>query len=392
MLTVAKKNRSLTFYNLSSKRNISEKKYTPFFNLIPTLNTNVAVSSLNCTRSFNKQLDEKLTYLINKEDKITQRLQVKLKENPQFKGYRRKGVELALEYEKADVEMGGKGSANWSREERKQLIKDGKVSGVEGHHSNNVANYVEEQADPNNIKFYKDRETHKNEGHKGNFKNPSTGEKIDRKNMLRKTNLKRIFKNEVQGLSFTIAIALGVGFTINFIINVAQSGIRNDNVKEIVSNSSNGLGEIGIVAGINYIIGRTMGETLQNAIINYIKMSGGNISENVIKMCDMMSIGILTTSVFFIYSFMKLKKKGMETKKALLSSGKQASISLSILLVSLIVQKMYGGLTGILVGACLGIGLTICYLTYEVFDIKKNKELYEKIYILIVQGHKPILI
>ena len=93
--------------------------------------------------------------------------------DPNFRGSRSKGVKLAWKYEKADIEMGGKGSANWNENQRQEILENGKVRGAEGHHQRNVADHPEDQADPNNIKYYKSREEHLQEGHGGDFKNES---------------------------------------------------------------------------------------------------------------------------------------------------------------------------------------------------------------------------
>lgn len=58
----------------------------------------------------------------------------------QVKGaLRSKGVHLVWKYEQAEIQMGGKGTSNWSRQERQNILKVGKVRGAEGHHINSVA-------------------------------------------------------------------------------------------------------------------------------------------------------------------------------------------------------------------------------------------------------------
>jgi len=54
---------------------------------------------------------------------------------------------------------------------------------------------------------------------------------IDKNKMLKDTNSKRVFKNELHGLGVAVAIGLGVGFTIGFAVTLAQSGITPESVK-----------------------------------------------------------------------------------------------------------------------------------------------------------------
>jgi len=82
--------------------------------------------------------------------------------------------------------MGGKGSADWSPAQQEEILQnrsdvvnksktvDGKqvnpkggVRGTEGHHQKNAADHPEHQANPDNIKFYKDKPSHLEEGHGG---------------------------------------------------------------------------------------------------------------------------------------------------------------------------------------------------------------------------------
>ena len=107
-----------------------------------------------------------------------------------------------------------------------QEIKEtGKVRGAEGHHQKNVADHPEDQGDPDNIKFYKSRKEHLEKGHNGDFHNSSDAPKIDKDKMLKKTNSKRVFRNEIKGIGIAAAIGIGVGFTIGFAVSLAQTGV-----------------------------------------------------------------------------------------------------------------------------------------------------------------------
>ena len=42
--------------------------------------------------------------------------------------------------------------------------------------------------------------------------------------MLKKTNSKRVFRNEIKGIGIAAAIGIGVGFTIGFAVSLAHLG------------------------------------------------------------------------------------------------------------------------------------------------------------------------
>lgn len=92
---------------------------------------------------------------------------------------RRDAVRKAWKDEKALVAAGQRGSRNWTRAEKSELLKTGKVAGYEGHHINNVADHPNLAGNPDNIKFVNGRSEHLAE-HGGNFQNPTQGPLIDR--------------------------------------------------------------------------------------------------------------------------------------------------------------------------------------------------------------------
>lgn len=175
----------------------------------------VAMETASKTNEFNKECDAFRETLGAKSAENQAALNEKLHANPGFVGDRSKGVSLAYEYEVADVKMGGKGSVNWSQSERSELLETGKVRGAEGHHINNVAAHPEIQTNPDNITFYKDRKSHLQQGHGGDFHNDSSGTLIDKDKMLKRTNDQRVLKNEMKGL--------GIAAITGAITGVAQS-------------------------------------------------------------------------------------------------------------------------------------------------------------------------
>ena len=117
---------------------------------------------------------------------------------------------MAWKYEKADVEMGGNGTANWNESQKQEILERGSVRGAEGHHQRNVAAHPEDQADPDNIKFYKSRKEHLEEGHHGDFHNESDAPPIDKEAKLEHTNRTRVIRNELKGAGIAAVIGLSL--------------------------------------------------------------------------------------------------------------------------------------------------------------------------------------
>lgn len=77
--------------------------------------------------------------------------------------------------------IGGKDRARFQKmdKELKELKETGKVKGYEGHHINSVKGHPEDAGDPSNIEFVKKGGEHLSR-HNGNYRNPSSGKKINR--------------------------------------------------------------------------------------------------------------------------------------------------------------------------------------------------------------------
>lgn len=99
-----------------------------------------------------------------KEKEIANKVAEGLAKDSEYTGARNDAVKLAWDYEKADVEMGGRGSSDWDDAQCQEIKETGKVRGAEGHHQKNVADHPEDQGDPDNIKFYKSRKEHLEKG------------------------------------------------------------------------------------------------------------------------------------------------------------------------------------------------------------------------------------
>lgn len=371
MLTSLKNNRSLTFYQQTKTKYRSvNSSYAGGVSAVPI--SGVSFTTMSTTNGYNAQLNEYLIKLNTLRARDAQRYNL----SSPNQAARNMGVKRAWMYEKADIEMGGSGSANWSAEEKAQILKHDSVRGAEGHHQQNVSDHPEQQANPDNIKFYKTKDEHLQDGHDGNWDNESNQPLTDKNKMLEKSNSKRVFKNELKGLGLAVAIGSAVGLTIGFITTLAQSGITPDTLKLATIEGLKSGAESGMLSAVGYGIG----EVTSQAISGVLKNTGITIAENISEMVNMVVVGALTIVVFSTYQFIKLKLKGVATREALIQTGKQALFSLSLLAVSIAVQGIWGGAAVIIVSVSIG----FIMITYSIVDAVHQRHFAEKIRIYTI--------
>ncbi|WP_418702909.1 hypothetical protein [Anaerotignum faecicola] len=407
MLTAIKNNRSLSFYQQSSILHQSKISTSYAGGIGSVTLSNISFQTTATTTSFNRQLNEFLAALNAERERLAEKVAQKLAEDPSYTGSRNAGVGLAWDYEAADIKMGGSGSENWTPAEQQEILErrpdivnkpkvvEGKtvnpkvgVRNSEGHHQKNVAAYPELQADPDNIKFYRTKEKHKEEGHDGNWQNESDKPGMDKNKMLERTNQKRVFKNELRGLGIAIAVGTGLGLTIGFATTLAQSGVTPDSLKLALAEGTKGGIESGILAGIGYGIGRTMGEVASKTVAGVLGNLGVAITDNISKMINMGVVGTLTVAVFSAYQFIKLKLNGIATKDALIHIGKQVLFSLSLLAVAIVAQGIWGGAAGIIVSVSVG----IIMITYSVADLVHQRHFAEEVRVYTIEKCYPSFI
>jgi hypothetical protein len=87
-------------------------------------------------------------------------------------------VRQAWRDEKSLVEKNEEGTRDWTEIEKEELLENGKVSGFQGHHINNVADNPELAGDPNNIKFLTPQEHFQT--HENNWQNATSGSLLNR--------------------------------------------------------------------------------------------------------------------------------------------------------------------------------------------------------------------
>ena len=373
-----------------------QKNFTHPLFLRPSINANILTAPLqsmntfsviSTTNRFNAQCNEHVVYL----QELTQRYNAKVRQavtlDPTFTKSRTKGVKLAWRYEKADIEMGGMGSANWNRTQRREILERGTVRGAEGHHQRNVADHPMDQAEPDNIKFFKSKKEHL-KAHQGKWSNKTEGPKIDKGAMLKRTNRKRVIRNEIKGAGIAAIIGFASGATIGFIVTIAQNGISPDSLKDAAING----GKVGIEGAalglINHVGTRVIGNIATNAMTGLLSNFGIEITENITRACNMGVAGSIAIITFSVYQFIRLRMNGASTKDALRTVGNNAGISVASLAVTVIVQAAYGSAAAIAVG----IGISAVVLSYSMYNYYHDKKLMNRIHCYAIEKSYPLII
>lgn len=219
---------------------------------ISAVSADIASATATQTIVYNNECTQYRTSLAKEAASNAESLSEKLAKEATYVGDRSKGVALAYKYEQADVIMGGKGSARWNASESAELLSTGKVRNCEGHHIKSVAEHPSQQTNPNNIRFYRSYKEHLYDGHNGNFRNPTSGELIDKDAMLKATNAKRVLANEAKGVGYTLAFATATGVGASIYNTCRIEGFNVNSVKKGVKRSTKPVAVSCVTALVSY--------------------------------------------------------------------------------------------------------------------------------------------
>ncbi|MDD4728836.1 MAG: hypothetical protein PHN55_08820 [Dysgonamonadaceae bacterium] len=350
--------------------------------------------TINITNTFNNQFNDIYANLNSMRQDYQQKVnELLVSGNSPIDSMRDKGVELAWKYERVELQMGGDGTRNWGPEQSHEILEKGRARYFEGHHINSVGNNPALQANPDNVEFLE--EHRKGDGvrehfdkHGRNWQNQTDGDLINRNDRLEKANDNRVFKNELEGIGTAVAIGLGIGFTLGFVVSLAQSGVSSESLKNATVIGVK-TGMAGAALGvINHLFVRSIGEMATNALQGVAGNLGLVITENIRKMCNMAAFGGMAIVIFSVYQFVKLNLLGYGTKECLLRIGKSAAFSATIILMSLVAQWLWGGYAGIIVSISIG----VIVLTYRVIGNQHNERIGELIRHYIIQKCEPVLV
>lgn len=316
---------------------------------------------------FNSEYSSFVNSLRSERNGVAERLANRLADNPSYIGMRSEGVDLAWKYEKADIQMGGKGSANWNESQRAEILETGRVRGSEGHHGKNVADHPQDQADPDNIRFYKSREEHLADGHKGDWQNSSDMPKQDKELMLRLTNTKRVVIKELTGIGITAGIAFGLGASIEVVSTLAREGISLSTVKlALKSGVKSGLKCAAFAVG-TYVMSRVISFALEKVVGIGAAWANGIASP-------------IVSAIFAGVEFIILQKSGYSTTAALKKSATHAAIRIAIWALGFIPYC----------GKILSFVATVIYTGYEVGSGIKEAKFIKELEIKTIEWAKPV--
>lgn len=184
----------------------------------------------------------------------------------QVKKLRDAGVRTAWRYERESIKLGGRGSENWTRAERAQILQRKTLEGAQGHHLMNVHDHPDFMTEASNIKFYRTRDEHRIKGHGGDFHNESDMPFIDKDLMLIKDFNRGMLKREMFAAGTAAIAGFTVSASITLMIELANNGLTVENFKESLQTASiEGLK--GASCGVLYYGGfRLGGEAIERAI------------------------------------------------------------------------------------------------------------------------------
>lgn len=195
-------------------------------------------------------------------------------------------------------------------------------------------------------------------------------------------------RNELVGVGKIALIGAGIGFTIGFVVSIARQGISPDSLKYAIAEGGKSGLSTGVQSLIGYGLARTIGSVAVSAIEGVLVNSGIEITENIVKMCNMGVAGGLTIAVFSVVQFTRLLIKGESLKTAAIQTGKQALFSISLLALSIVAQGIWGGAAGIIVSISTGIIL----VSYSVAEIVHQRHFADKVREYIIEKSKPVII
>lgn len=282
---------------------------------------------------------------------------------------------------------------NITKKEFKEIV-DNFIEKTEIHHRTSISSDPTQQSNIDNL------DTLNTTQHDAKHTDPETGKinyrrklneaPLDRKGELEAMNKHRVMKENLTGLGISVAIGLGTGFAIGFVVSLAQNGINPNSMKyAFISGARQGTSSAVMATG-GFAIGKSIGAVAGESLTSIVtSLAGKNATEQTLKKiseaCNTAAAGVLVTIAFTVYEFAKLKCAGYTTKECLLRSGKSAALSTSILAISIV--TVWAGAPGIAVSIAAGVIMT----GYSVAKIRHNKAVCKEITLYSIELCRPVL-
>jgi hypothetical protein len=286
-------------------------------------------------------------------------LKQRMSVNPYDDSLRSRAVDLAWDYERAEVMFGTNGSRDWSAEQLKELIETGKISGAEGHHIFDVSSNLGKQVNPDNIMFAKTAEEHLNVFHRGDYDNPTTGEYINRNQRLSNAANQNIVVNELSALLNSAGMGFLLGSVTEAVYQIINNKDKTIDSKKVLSNGLFG----STIASGTHLTFRIIGGEISTLIGSFITAFGFN------SINAALSARYLTTSSISVLIYNSLiyfkNRKSMSKEEALIQFKKDIKKTSKFSLVS-------SGL--VLLTGSLGFSLFVSIVSFIAFEYFKERE------------------
>lgn len=278
-------------------------------------------------------------------------------------------------------------------EEFKKIV-DNFIEKTEIHHRTSISSDPTQQSNIDNLDTLStsqhDAKHTDPETDKINYRRKLSEAPLDRKAELESMNRHRVLKENLTGLGIAVAIGLGTGFAIGFVVSLAQNGINPNSIKYAFAAGARQGGSSAVIAAGGYLIGKTIGAVAGESLTKVItSMVGKNATEQTLEKisqaCNTAAVGILVTIAFSVYEFAKLKRAGYSTKECLLRVGKTALLSISVLCISIV--AVWAGCPGIAVSIVAGVIMT----GYSVVKIRHDKKIAKEVTLYSIELCRPSL-
>ena len=260
-----------------------------------------------------------------------------------------------------------------------KYIEDNFIEKLEIHHRTSVSTDPTKQSTIDNL------DTLNTTQHNAKHMDPDTGkinyrrrlsEKLlNRQEELKAMNRTRVLRENLSGLGLAVAIGLGTGFAIGFVITLAQNGLNPNSLKYAIATGAKQSVASTPISVSSYLMSRTISHIVNKPLTEMVtSFLGKNIAERTLErislMCNMGLAGSLVIIAFSIYEFAKLASQGYSTKECLLRVGKSAALSFSVVIISMV--AVWVGCPGIVVSIVAGVVIT----GYQVAKIHYQKRKY----------------
>ena len=285
-------------------------------------------------------------------------------------------ISKAWQAERLEVELGGKGTNNWTKAQKKELLNTGRVKGYEGNHQQGVKSHSEEQANPDNIKFYS-HEDHLKVVHRGNYKNESNGPMYNRRQAINSAKRRNVIKNELLGGGIVAVVTFITSAGLRFVIEMIKSNRNPEDVKNARNLAlregaeatgyallSYGLGKLAVYGGV---------KVLDHFGIELSKKSMLWFQGGIAAAAIAIGLGVIT--------YFRMRNMGYDRKESLLQAGKATGVSFGIAMISLMVSINLGMSWAIGVN----VAIAICSASYMLYTVVHEKNLSEQLQIFTIQ-------